>query len=73
MIFVKQKIDSAKWFIDAIKQRQATLYQTMSAIMEYQNEYFLEGDETLIKPMILTFMAENMEYFKYFVAPKDEE
>ena len=60
MIFVKQKIDSAKWFIDAIKQRQATLYQTMSAIMEYQNEYFLEGDETLIKPMILKDIAEKV-------------
>ena len=60
MIFVKQKIDSAKWFIDSIKQRQATLYQTMFAIMEYQKEYFLEGDETLIKPMILKDIAEKV-------------
>ena len=60
MIFVKQKVDSAKWFIDAIKQRQATLYQTMSAIMEYQKEYFIEGDETLIKPMILKDIAEKV-------------
>ncbi len=53
MLFVKQKIDSAKWFIDAIKQRQNTLYLTMRAIMEYQEEYFRTGDETRLKPMIL--------------------
>lgn len=51
--FVKQKLDGAKWFIDAIKQRQMTLYGTMDAIMEYQKEYFLTGDETKLKPMIL--------------------
>ncbi|MCB9190501.1 MAG: RNA polymerase factor sigma-54 [Flavobacteriales bacterium] len=51
--FVKQKLDGAKWFIDAIKQRQMTLYSTMDAIMEYQKEYFLTGDETKLKPMIL--------------------
>ncbi len=51
--FVKQKLDGAKWFIDAIKQRQLTLYGTMEAIMEYQKEYFLTGDETKLKPMIL--------------------
>jgi len=60
MLFVKRKIDSAKWFIDAIKQRQITLFQTMTAIMEYQRAYFLEGDETLIKPMILKDIAEKV-------------
>jgi len=59
-LFVKQKIESAKWFIDALKQRQATLYQTMNTIMEYQKEYFQEGDETLIKPMILKDIAEKV-------------
>jgi RNA polymerase sigma-54 factor len=60
LTFVKQKIDSAKWFIDAIKQRQETLLSTMAAIMEYQKEYFLEGDETLLKPMILKDIAEKV-------------
>lgn len=58
VMFVKQKIDSAKWFIDAIRQRQQTLLFTMNAIMEYQKEFFLEGDETLLKPMILKDIAE---------------
>jgi RNA polymerase sigma-54 factor len=58
--FVRQKIDSARWFIDAIKQRQATLILTMEAIMNYQHEYFLEGDETLIKPMILKDISEKV-------------
>jgi RNA polymerase sigma-54 factor len=56
--FIKQKLDSAKWFIDAIKQRQETLYVTMNAIMHYQREYFLEGDETKLKPMILKDIAD---------------
>jgi RNA polymerase sigma-54 factor len=56
--FIKQKLDSAKWFIDAIKQRQETLYVTMNAIMHYQKEYFLEGDETKLKPMILKDIAD---------------
>jgi RNA polymerase sigma-54 factor len=56
--FVKQKIDSAKWFIDAIKQRQNTLLLTMNAILEYQQEYFIDGDETKLKPMILRDVAE---------------
>lgn len=56
--FVKQKIDSAKWFIDAIRQRQNTLYTTMEAIMNYQKEYFLTGDETKLRPMILKDIAE---------------
>ncbi len=58
--FVKQKIDSAKWFIDAIKQRQETLLYTMSAIVEYQREFFLTGDETNLKPMILKDIAEKV-------------
>jgi len=56
--FVKQKIDSAKWFIDSIKQRQNTLLLTMNAILEYQQEYFIDGDETKLKPMILKDVAE---------------
>jgi RNA polymerase sigma-54 factor len=56
--FVKQKLDSAKWFIDAIKQRQNTLMHTMDAIVEYQQEYFTEGDETKLRPMILKDIAE---------------
>ena len=56
--FIKQKLDSAKWFIDAIKQRQETLYVTMNAIMHYQKDYFLEGDETKLKPMILKDIAD---------------
>lgn len=56
--FIKQKLDSAKWFIDAIKQRQETLLITMNAIMQYQREYFLEGDETKLKPMILKDIAD---------------
>lgn len=58
ILFVKQKIDSAKWFIDAIKQRQNTLLLTMNAILEYQEEYFIDGDETKLKPMILKDVAE---------------
>lgn len=58
--FVKQKIDSAKWFIDALKQRQNTLYVTMYTIMEHQQEYFLTGDETKLKPMILKDIAEKV-------------
>lgn len=56
--FIKQKLDSARGFIDAIKQRQETLFKTMSAIMEYQREYFLTGDETTLRPMILKDIAE---------------
>ena len=58
MMFVKQKIDSAKWFIDAIKQRQHTLMVTMTAIMEYQQAHFISGDETDLRPMILKDIAE---------------
>ena len=56
--FVKQKLDSARWFIDAIVQRQNTLMLTMNAIIDYQKEYFDEGDETKLKPMILKNIAE---------------
>ncbi len=56
--FIKQKLDSAKWFIDAIKQRQETLWVTMNAIMHYQKEFFLEGDETKLRPMILRDISE---------------
>ena len=58
--FVKNKIESAKWFIEAIKQRHNTLYVTMEAIMEYQKDYFLTGDETKLKPMILKDISEKV-------------
>ncbi len=58
--FVKQKLDAAKWFIDAIKQRQQTLLNTMSAILHYQYDFFLEGDESKLRPMILKDIAEKI-------------
>jgi len=58
VLFIKQKIDSAKWFIDMIRQRQHTLLSTMEAIMNYQKEFFLTGDQTNLKPMILKDIAE---------------
>lgn len=58
--FVKQKLDSAKWFIDAIKQRQQTLLKTMNAIMHYQYDYFLTGDDRNLKPMILKDIADRI-------------
>ncbi|MDE3213268.1 MAG: RNA polymerase factor sigma-54 [Bacteroidota bacterium] len=58
VLFIKQKIDAAKWFIDAIKQRQHTLLSTMHTIVEYQHAFFLSGDETDLKPMILKDIAE---------------
>jgi RNA polymerase sigma-54 factor len=58
VIFIKQKIDAAKWFIDAIKQRQHTLSSVMETIMEYQHEFFMTGDETSLRPMILKDIAE---------------
>ncbi len=60
LTFVKQKLDGAKWFIDAIKQRQNTLLLTMDAIMNYQKSFFLSGDETNMKPMILKDIAEKV-------------
>ena len=61
VMFIKQKLDAAKWFIEAIKQRQTTLYVTMSAIMNYQKEYFLTGDERNLRPMILKDIAEEID------------
>jgi len=58
VMFVKQKLDAAKWFIDAIQQRQHTLLFTMKAIVDYQQEYFLTGDETQMRPMILKDIAD---------------
>ncbi|HMC00047.1 MAG TPA: RNA polymerase factor sigma-54 [Flavobacteriaceae bacterium] len=60
VLFIKQKLDAAKWFIDAIKQRQQTLFVTMSAIMHYQKDYFLSGDERKLKPMILKDIADEI-------------
>lgn len=57
VLFIKQKLDAAKWFIDAIKQRQQTLMLTMTAIMHYQEEYFLTGDERKLNPMVLKDIA----------------
>ncbi|WP_316825320.1 RNA polymerase factor sigma-54 [Pedobacter miscanthi] len=59
--FVKQKLDSARWFIDAIKQRQQTLLKTMNAIMHYQYEYFLTADERKMRPMILKDIADKID------------
>lgn len=59
--FVKQKLDSAKWFIDSIKQRQQTLLKTMSAIMNHQYEFFLTGDDTKLKPLILKDIADTVK------------
>lgn len=61
VLFIKQKLDAAKWFIDAIKQRQQTLFITMSAIMHYQKAYFLSGDDEQLRPMILKDIAEEIE------------
>lgn len=59
--FVKQKLDAARWFIDAIKQRQQTLLKTMQAILDYQEEFFVDGEETKLKPMILKDIADKIE------------
>ena len=59
--FIKQKLDSAKWFIEAIEQREQTLMLTMKAIMTYQQDYFLSGDEKKIKPMILKNIADKID------------
>ena len=61
VLFIKQKLDAAKWFIDAIKQRQQTLFVTMSTIMHYQKNYFLTGDEQQLRPMILKDIADEIE------------
>ena len=61
VMFIKQKLDAAKWFIEAVRQRQQTLFITMSAIMHYQKEYFLTGDERNLRPMILKDIADEIE------------
>jgi len=61
VLFIKQKLDAAKWFIDAIKQRQQTLFVTMSTIMYYQENYFLTGDEQQLRPLILKDVADKIE------------
>ena len=61
VIFIKQKLDAARWFIDAINQRNQTLLLTMRAIMDFQKEYFLSGDESKLKPMILKDIAEKIQ------------
>ena len=61
VLFIKQKLDAAKWFIDAIEQRYQTLFLTISAIVEYQSSYFLTGDEQKLKPMILKDIADRIE------------
>jgi|TARA_B100000768_G_scaffold179147_1_gene196225 RNA polymerase sigma-54 factor len=61
VIFIKQKLDAARWFIDAINQRNQTLLLTMKAIMDFQKEYFLSGDESKLKPMILKDIAEKIQ------------
>ncbi len=60
VMFVKQKLDGAKWFIDAIRQRQQTLLISMSSIMNFQKEYFLTGDQTKLRPMILKDIADEI-------------
>ena len=60
--FVKKKLDSAKWFVEAIRQRHNTLFSTMQAIVDYQHEYFLDGDETNLKPMVLRDIAEKTSF-----------
>jgi RNA polymerase sigma-54 factor len=62
VLFVKQKIDSARWFIEAIKQRQQTLYNTMLAIVEFQKAFFIEGDDTYLRPMILKDISDLTGY-----------
>ncbi|WP_426432197.1 RNA polymerase factor sigma-54 [Winogradskyella sp. HB-48] len=61
VLFIKQKLDAAKWFIEAVRQRQQTLFVTMSAIMHYQEEYFLTGDERKLRPMILKDIADEID------------
>ena len=61
VLFIKQKLDAAKWFIDAIEQRHQTLFLTINAIVEYQKSYFLSGDEEKLKPMILKDIADKIE------------
>ena len=62
MLFMKQKVDSARWFIDAIQQRQITMQTTMQAIIDIQHDFFITGDETSLKPMVLKDVAEKTGY-----------
>ena len=61
ILFIKQKVDAAKWFIDAIKQRQNTLMITMKAILDFQRDFFATGDEAKLRPMILKDIAEMID------------
>ncbi len=61
ILFIKQKLDAAKWFIDAVEQRYQTLFLTINAIVEYQREYFLSGDEHKLKPMVLKDIAKKIK------------
>lgn len=62
LMFMKQKVDSARWFIEAIKQRQNTLQDTMQAIIDLQNEFFITGDEATLRPMVLKDVAQKTGY-----------
>ena len=62
MRFIRNKLDSARWFIDAIRQRNETLTRTMTAIMQFQHDFFMEGDETCLRPMILQDIADRTGY-----------
>lgn len=62
LLFMKQKVDSARWFIDAIQQRQITMQTTMQAIIDIQHDFFITGDETSLKPMVLKDVAEKTGY-----------
>ena len=61
-VFVKQKVDSAKWFVEALKQRHNTLQTTMQTIIDFQRDYFIDGDESKLKPMVLKDIAEITGY-----------
>lgn len=61
-VFVKQKVDSAKWYVEALKQRHNTLENTMNAIIDFQREYFTDGDESHLKPMVLKDIADITGY-----------
>jgi RNA polymerase sigma-54 factor len=62
LMFMKQKVDGARWFIDAIKQRQNTLHDTMQAIIDMQHEFFITGEESTLKPMVLKDVAQKTGY-----------
>ena len=68
MLFIKQKLDAAKWFIEAIEQRYNTLYMTINAIVAHQKAYFLSGDEKHLKPMILNLRKNTCAYCLVYMA-----